>query len=128
MAISRPFLLALLGVALLGATVFAVQNARKNADDSATVAKQPADQAAPTPGPANGSGKLSAKDAVAAILSPGEPIDSARFSIRYDTEELAGGREHDYGRIGGTFNSTGGSDVPEFDIRVRAHDEITARR
>ena len=33
MAISRPFLLALLGVALLGATIFAVSNARNNAGD-----------------------------------------------------------------------------------------------
>jgi hypothetical protein len=51
MAISRPFLLALLGVALLAATVFAVQNARTSAtDDPAPVAKQqPAEQAAPAP-------------------------------------------------------------------------------
>jgi hypothetical protein len=131
MAISRPFLLALLGVALLGATVFAVQNARNSADDSGTVAKQPAEQSAPapapTPEPAQASGKLTAKDAVAAILSPGEPVDSARFSIRYDTKELGGGREHDYGQIAGVFNSSG-SGVPDFDIRVKNHDEIAAGR
>src|SRR5919204_192444 len=50
MAISRPFLLALLGAALLGATVFAVNNARNGGGDSAApVAKQAADQAAPAP-------------------------------------------------------------------------------
>ncbi|HLM10166.1 MAG TPA: hypothetical protein VK307_10670, partial [Thermoleophilaceae bacterium] len=48
MALSRPLLLAVLGVALLAATVFAVQNARdKAADDPAPVAQQTADPAAP---------------------------------------------------------------------------------
>jgi hypothetical protein len=128
MAISRPFLLALLGVALLGATVFAVQNARNGgADKPSPVAKQAADQAAPAPAPApepaQASGKLSAKDAVAAILSPGKSIDSARFSIRYDARELDGDHEHDYGSISGLFASQGGSGVPDFDIRVRSHDD-----
>src|SRR5215208_1514041 len=48
MAISRPFLLALVGVALLGATVFAVQNARNGAADKpAPTAQQAAEQATP---------------------------------------------------------------------------------
>jgi hypothetical protein len=125
MAISRPFLLALLGVALLGATVFAVQNARNGADDSASVAKQPAEQAAPAPAPApepaQASGKLNAKDAVAAVLSPGTPVDSARFSISYDLKESGGRREHAYGKLAGTFASEG-SGVPSFDLRVNAHE------
>ena len=124
MAISRPFLLALLGVALLGATVFAVQNARNSADDSATVAQQPAEQAAPTapaPEPAQASGKLNAKDAVAAILSPGEPVDSARFTLAYDLRESGGRRERSYGKLAGTF-ATEGSGVPSFDVRVNAHE------
>ena len=38
MAVSRPFLLALIGVVLLGATFFAVQNARNaSSEDSAPV-------------------------------------------------------------------------------------------
>jgi hypothetical protein len=127
MAISRPFLLALLGVALLGATVFAVQNARNSADkDAAPVAKQPAEQAAPapapTPEPAQASGKLSAKDAVAAILSPAKPVDSARFSVSYDLREAGGTREHDYGKLAGTFASEG-SGVPSFDLRATAHND-----
>jgi hypothetical protein len=125
MAISRPFLLALLGVALLGATVFAVQNARNGADESGTAAKQPADQAtpapAPAPEPAQASGKLSAKDAVAAILSPGEPVDSARFSLVYDLRETGGRKERSRGKLAGTFAS-GGSGVPSFDVRVNAHE------
>ena len=123
MAISRPFLLALLGVALLGATVFAVQNARNSADDSGTVAKQPADQAAPAPSPepAQASGELNAKDAVAAILSPGTPVDSARFSLAYDLKESGGRRERSHGKLAGTFASEG-SGVPSFDARVTAHE------
>ncbi len=127
MAISRPFLLALLGVALLGATVFAVQNARNSADDeSAPVAQQPADQAAPAPAPApepaQASGRLNAKDAVAAILSPGQPVDSARFSISYDLREAGGTREHDYGKVAGTFAAEG-SGVPSFDLRATTHND-----
>src|SRR5215208_3875859 len=123
MAISRPFLLALLGVALLGATGFAVQNARNSADESGTVAKQPADQAAPAPAPepAQASGKLNAKDAVAAILSPGTPVDSARFSLSYDLKETGGRRERSHGNLAGTFASEG-SGVPSFDVRVNAHE------
>ena len=48
MAISRPFLLALLGVVLLGATVLAVQNARDASDSDATPAAVQSD-AAPAP-------------------------------------------------------------------------------
>jgi len=129
MAISRPFLLALVGVALLGATVFAVQNARNKASDEAAPAAKPAEQATPAPtapAPAQAAGKLSAKDAVAAILSPGEPIDSARFSLRYNTRELGGGHEHDYASVSGLFVSKGRGSVPDFDVRVRNHDEVSA--
>jgi hypothetical protein len=128
MAISRPFLLALLGVALLGATVFAVSNARNTAGDkSASVAKQPAEQAAPapappTPEPAQASGELSAKEAVAAMLSPGKPVDSARFSLSLDGKEIGGHKEHDYAKLAGTFASSGNG-VPSFDLRATSHDE-----
>ena len=40
MAISRPFLLALVGAVLLGATFFAVQNARDTSGDAAAPAEQ----------------------------------------------------------------------------------------
>jgi hypothetical protein len=130
MAISRPFLLALIGVALLGATVFAVTNARNRGDDGGVSTVKPIEQAAPapTPEPAQASGKLEAKEALSAVLSPGESIDSARFSISYDTKELGGGREHDYATIDGAFVSKGASGVPDFDIRVKNHDEISAGR
>jgi hypothetical protein len=127
MAISRPFLLALVGLVLLGATVFAVNNARNSGDDGpAPVAKSP-DQATPAPTPApepaQASGKLSARDAVASILSPAKPVDSARFSISYDARELEGDREHEYGSIEGTYVAKGETQLPDFDIRVRNHSE-----
>lgn len=133
MAISRPFLLALIGVALLGATVFAVQNARTTGSESpAPVAQQPAEQAAPAPAPAPEAVKaepLTAEEALAAILEPGTPVDSGRFSISFDTEEVAGGREHDTVRINGAFDDADkGSGISNFDVRYRSRDEISATK
>jgi hypothetical protein len=126
MAISRPFLLALIGLALLGATVFAVNNARNSGgDDGATptAADQAAPAPTPAPAPAQASGKLSAQEAVAAIMAPGKPLDSARFSISYDVRELEGDREHEYGSVAGAFVAKGDSRLPDFDVRVRNHAE-----
>jgi hypothetical protein len=132
MAISRPFLLALLGVALLGATVFAVQNARNSDADKAPVAQQPAAQAAEAPAPAPEPAKaepLTAEQAVAAILEPGTPLDSARFSFSLETEEVAGGREHDTLRIEGAFDDTGkAAGISDFDVTYRSRDEVDARK
>ncbi len=80
MALSRPFLLALLGVALLGATVFAVSNARnKTADDSASVTQQTADPAE-TPAQATPEPTASAapQELLAAGLTP-DALESASF-------------------------------------------------
>ena len=80
MALSRPFLLALLGVALLGATVFAVSNARnKAADDPAPVGQQAADPAA-TPAPATPEPAASAapQALLVAGLTP-DALESASF-------------------------------------------------
>jgi hypothetical protein len=131
MAISRPFLLALIGVALLGATVFAVQNARNTGSDApAPVAQKPAEQAAPAQAPAPEPAKaepLTAEEALAAILEPGTPVDSARFSFAFETQEVAGGREHDTARITGAFDDADkGSGISNFDIRVRERDEVSA--
>jgi hypothetical protein len=130
MAISRPFLLALIGVALLGATVFAVQNARNTGSDTPASVAQPAEQAAPAPAPAPEPAKaepLSAEEAFAAILEPGTPLDSARFSFAFETQEVAGGREHDTARITGAFDDADkGSGISNFDVRVRERDEVSA--
>ncbi|HKP20832.1 MAG TPA: hypothetical protein VJT68_04910 [Thermoleophilaceae bacterium] len=128
MAISRPFLLALLGVALLGATVFAVQNARNQASDDKAAAVKPSVPApAPSsPEPAQATAaKLSAKEAVASILSPGDSVDSARFSLRYNLREFDDNREHDYGTVSGQFVSKGDS-VADFDFRMRTHDDAVS--
>jgi hypothetical protein len=78
MALSRPLLLALLGVALLGATFFAVQNARNTAaDGSAPVVQQAADPAS-TPAPAT-------PDPVA----PAAPQELLRAGLTPDSLESA---------------------------------------
>src|SRR5688500_3626879 len=110
MAISRPFLLALLGVALLGATVFAVQNARKGADDeSATVAQQPAEQAAPAPPTPTGTEQV-----LRAAFAPSE-LNSASFE---GTLSFRSGGERNTIKASGAFESTGPRDMPKADVRV----------
>jgi hypothetical protein len=125
MAISRPVLLALVGLALLGATVFAVNNARNSGDDGAAPVAKSADPSAPAPTPApepaQASGKLSAEAAVSAILSPGKPVDSARVSISLDGRDLST-REHDTLKLAGTFASSNGA-VPSFDLRATSRDQ-----
>ena len=130
MAISRPFLLALLGIVLLAATVFAVQNARDKASDTpAPVAEQPADQATPAPAPAEPAQvKLSAQDAVAAILEPGTPVDSGRFEFRFETQEARGGREHDVLELDGAFSDGAKGALSNFDVNIRVRDELNARK
>src|SRR5829696_2537849 len=80
MALSRPFLLALLGVALLGATFFAVTNSRDNAaDDSAPVAQQTADPAAtPAQATPEPSAPAAPQELLAAGLTP-DALESASF-------------------------------------------------
>jgi hypothetical protein len=127
MSISRPFLLALLGAALLGATFFAVQNARDDsADPVAPAAQQPAaDQAAAPAEPAAPAqpAELSAVDALKAVTAPGERVTSGHFELRYDAREIGGGREHDTTQISGSFECGCKGDVPKFDITLKGHDE-----
>ena len=118
MAISRPFLLALLGAVLLGATFFAVQNARDNADgDAAPVAQQaaPEQQAAK---PAEQAPALSPEETLEAAFNGGE-IDSTAFTAR-----LAASVQGE--RLGvdlsGAFEQGAANDVPEFEVEA----EITA--
>ncbi|HEX2414873.1 MAG TPA: hypothetical protein VHJ37_06640 [Thermoleophilaceae bacterium] len=73
MAVSRPFLLALIGIALLGATVFAVRNAPQSADSGGAAAPAASSQ------PATPAAQLSPEEALQSALStnPG----SARFHV-----------------------------------------------
>jgi hypothetical protein len=128
MAISRPFLLALLGAVLLGATFFAVQNARDSAtDDAAPAAQQtqPAEQAAAPPAPAEPApaepATLTAEEALRAITDPGTRVTTGRFELNFDTREIGGGREHDTVQMSGAFECGCKADVPKFDVAVRTH-------
>lgn len=112
MALSRPLLLALLGVALLGATIFAVQNARKTADDeSASVAKQPAEQAAPAPEPSAPTGP---DQVLRAAFTPNE-LNSASFK---GTLSFRAGGEKNTIRASGAFESAGSTEMPKAAVQV----------
>src|SRR5688572_22234808 len=110
MAISRPFLLALLGVALLGATVFAVQNARNGGDKSASVAKPPAEQAAPAPAPTP-----SGPDQVLRAAFTPDGLESASFN---GTLSFTAGGETNTLKASGAFESTGPREMPKAAVRV----------
>jgi hypothetical protein len=126
MAISRPFLLALLGALLLGATVLAVQSSRDSASDAAAPAAQQSQAAAPAapaePAPAEPA-KLTAEEALTAIVTPGSRVVSGRFNLELDSRESGGGREHDFTQLTGAFECGCKEDVPKFDITVKNHDE-----
>jgi hypothetical protein len=111
MAISRPFLLVLLGVALLGATVFAVQNARDNPSDGAAAPaaeSQPQGQEVAAP-PAAGP-----EDAVAGSF---KNLKSASFSGTFK----AGGLDQSGSvSVKGAFEEAATGKVPEFEIFIEA--------
>jgi hypothetical protein len=117
MAISRPFLLALLGALLLGATFFAVQNARDNADDDAAPAAQQAQPAEQAVAPAEPTG-LSAEDVLAAAFAGDQKVESGRFSIRLSAEDFEGLPQVDGSsvEVGGRFQGQGTKEMPKFDI------------
>jgi hypothetical protein len=121
MAISRPFLLALLGAVLLGATFFAVQNARETADDSATpAAQQAAPEPAAEPAPSEPAG-LSAEDALAAAFAGDQKVESGRFSMRLGAEDFRGVPELNGASVelDGRFQGKGAEEMPDFEIDMR---------
>jgi hypothetical protein len=111
MAISRPFLLALLGVALLGATVFAVQNARTNSADTASSTAKPAAQAAPTNAvPA----ATSPNQVLSAAFSP-NALNSASFDAKLS---FSMGAKTNSIRANGAYESTGPKEMPKANVQV----------
>ena len=112
MAISRPFLLALIGLALLGATVFAVGNARKGSDDSAATVEQTPDQAAPAPEPA---APAEPQQVLSAAFST-DALKSASFDGRL---ALRSGGQRDAISVSGAFESAGPKEMPKADVQVR---------
>jgi len=113
MAISRPFLLALLGLALLGATVFAVQTARNGGADKSSepVAKQAAGRATPAAQPA---APAAPAQMLSAAFNP-----SALRSASFDGKlAFAQGRETFTIKASGAFESTGPKEMPKADVQV----------
>jgi hypothetical protein len=116
MALSRPLLLALLGVALLGATVFAVQNARnKAADDPAPVAQQTADPGS-TPAPSNSepSAPASPQELLRSGLTP-DALESASF--KGDLSFSVSGQKNSI-RTSGAFELGAAKEMPQVAIEV----------
>jgi hypothetical protein len=110
MSVSRPFLLALLGVVLLGATVFAVQNSRNAASsDSAQPAAQPS-EAAP---------QLTPKQQLEAAFTNAD-LKSARFEGELSFSSL---RQKNVLEASGVFEDRGPREMPVADIEVNVDAE-----
>jgi len=113
MAISRPFLLALLGIALLGATVFAVQNARNGSDGTPTASKQ----AQPTQAqPTQATSTSSPGQVLSAAFSP-NALNSATFDAKLTF--AMGGKKNSV-RANGAFESAGPKEMPKANLQVSA--------
>ena len=116
MALSRPLLLALLGVALLGATVFAVQNARnKGVDDPAPAAQQTADPgSAPAPSTPEQSATAAPQELLRAGLTP-DALESASFE---GSLSFSSNGERNTIKTSGAFELGGPKEMPKVDVQV----------
>ena len=114
MAISRPFLLALLGAVLLGATFFAVQNARDNSSDEAAPAAEQAQPAQQTAAPPEPAPAASAEETLKAALNPSKIFRSG-FAV---TMSARGGGERGSLEISGAFERGAANDLPEVELTV----------
>ena len=110
MAISRPFLLALLGVVLLGATLLAVQNARQTTDNDAAPAAVQSDAA---PAPAQAPAETAPADTLRAALNIGA-INSARLDARLRVGKASAVR------VRGAFDRGDQKGLPDLDVRIAA--------
>ena len=112
MAISRPFLLAVLGALLLGATVLAVQNARTSSDGAAAPA---AVQSDPAPAPAQTPAQTAPADTLKSALNLSQ-LESARFAAKVSLGSRSQSLRFD---LSGAFQRGAANDVPEFDVHGR---------
>jgi hypothetical protein len=111
MAISRPFLLALLGALLAGATLFAVQNARNNsADEAAPVAEQAPEQQAAAP--AEPAPAANPEDVLQSAFNTGT-IESTAFTAKLSASSREERLSVD---LTGAFEQGAANDVPEFEL------------
>jgi hypothetical protein len=116
MALSRPLLLALLGVALLGATVFAVQNARnKAADDPAPVAQQTAD---PGSTPASSNSEPSAPASPQELLRSGLTPDALESASFKGALSFSVSGQRNSIRTSGAFELGAAKEMPQVAIEV----------
>jgi hypothetical protein len=110
MSVSRPFLLALIGVVLLGATAFAIQNSRNAASsDSAQPASQPS-EAAP---------QLTPKQQLEAAFT-NDDLKSARFDGELSFSSLG---QQNVLETSGVFEDRGAREMPVVDIEVNVDAE-----
>jgi hypothetical protein len=115
MAISRPFLLALLGVVLLGATVFAVQNARNQSDGGSTAANPASQQAQPTEAqPTQAQPSAGPSQVLSAAFTP-NALNSASFDAKVSFS--FSGKSNSI-RTNGAFESTGPKEMPKANVQV----------
>jgi hypothetical protein len=112
MAISRPFLLAVLGAVLFGATVLAVQNARDTTNSDAAPAAIKAD-AAPAPAPAQSS--TAPADTLKSAFDLSD-VKSGRFAVRVFARVAA---VHTRIGVSGAFDSSSDDSLAHFDARAR---------
>jgi hypothetical protein len=111
MAISRPFLLAVLGAVLLGATVLAVQNARDTTNSDAAPGVIKADAAPTTPAPSN----TGPADTLKSAFDLSE-VKSGRFAARLSFRARSAA---DSIGVTGAFDRSGDGAAPRF--AVSAH-------
>jgi hypothetical protein len=114
MAISHPFLLALLGVALLGATVFAVSNARNQSADESSAVTKPAQPTQATPANAAPAASTSPNQVLSAAFTP-NALNSASFDAKLS---FSMGRKTNSIRANGAYESTGPKDMPKARVQV----------
>jgi hypothetical protein len=115
MAISRPLLLVLIAVALLGATAFAIQGSRAT-DDGGGTAAAPAAQSQPGATQATPAARANPSQTVQSAFS----LDSVK-SGHFDGTLAVRQPGESTGRIelSGDFQLGGPADLPKLDVRVR---------
>ncbi len=111
MAISRPFLLALLGAVLLGATVLAVSSARSGSDNDAAPAAVQSDPAQP---PAQTTVQSAPADTLRSAFNL-DKVKSARFKANlYLVDRKTKARFS----VDGAFDTAGDAAIPNFRVRA----------
>jgi hypothetical protein len=113
MAISRPVLLALLGVVLLGASAFAVSNARDASDSSSSTA-------APAQQVSQQSGTLNADQALGSAFSGSGALDSGKIAADLSLTQPGGPGQGFKLNLDGAFQNGAKGEMPLFAFKLSA--------